>query len=1245
VSLPRPVPLTLWSPDGYRNLAASLDDRKERYLRMIAEQGEERHKAIAKIRGFIADGAITFAPGSNRLRQAAPAEWLKDVQGNSDFLERVRRRTKKPETSMWTDDAAARALSYYPHIEETVNHAMARLALLDRLGVAEFRIPWYTPIVLPADSRGSTRRIVLTHEDFRIKRPNDKPRDFDDHKSLRDILGDLVNAVGDSKLLPQTTFATLKTQLTYWFDHLAVEAQSWHGERRPAATPQRDTTVPKFPGLDLYLPSLLEPYGNLADIEAAYGFPLTASILELSLVLHWPNATAARTLVTLLAWLADLAKRPFRDALQQVANYVSFNGELRRTKERTWDLTLNDPRFRPPPDPAPGSVETDDLGFRILACEEVNTRRIHFRHARDVEVPSGWVWPPCSHEGMYWWNSVLWPHCVQVLLRLDDMADFHSGDLLRFGLLHGLFGGPRDHRVPAYLGACIKASLLQFKNWFDEPAATGHKGGEMTFWSENHQIQFHSSQLLAGTQFPNDVFARSGTDASGGPVTGREHARRGRLRTERWLDRRLAWGFSEWNSPVYYEENMVALFNLVDFAPDERIRTKAAMVLDLLLFDFARFTCRGSFGVTAGRTYFTSKAFGWHQTTGEMIEILFGTRGDHVYVQKGAVALCTSPQYQVPEAVLAIGLDRVLFDHVEPFSDRTRVSPSVEDLRRAGIGLNTPDDPAVWWGLGGYFVTPNLMEATRRMARAHPNLRRTMPMALLWRIEDKFLDPLLGPLVPAITALIFDAAKAMAGDAAARGGLLAAAPFPLNLLGLYSRANRVSLTMESALDMLSTFMNVVADGLEAAWHVVTLQDPPEPSLPLPVVQKTWEAMIEHFNSGNLLSEANLRTFSIGDAMLSSVQDHQAEGVSFQKQSWIASLGCDACVWTNAPLWADRGGSLTAAGVSVLENALLLQGAEALAKSFAEVGTAIFPIADEDDIKDEGLFEGGGSICLPKIVQYLESAIVAYDFGTKHRTYSKTPTQAWFPTQFFDDVQPPALDESWLPERDGGGTWVFGRKGDGYVALYSARRVKWVRDRRFEDDPEGGSIPDRTAFTSTKLRADDGSNIWVCAIGSKARYASFDAFMRAIRGARLEVGGIGSPNQLHCTFEMPAGTTAASGGYRLELFYEDGARVDGQPLAVNDFPRFENKYVAGAKPGRVNWGEKAYRIQQPQLGLWVDHDVAAATRTLGPLQLQPAGRRSQSSTRVETPAWSGPPGAPAVTMRVGRSRRRRFRLDS
>jgi hypothetical protein len=114
----------------------------------------------------------------------------------------------------------------------------------------------------------------------------------------------------------------------------------------------------------------------------------------------------------------------------------------------------------------------------------------------------------------------------------------------------------------------------------------------MTMWSENHQILFGQSQLLAGELYRDLEFARSGFVGTEKLRTGRDHIKEGIARVERWLDLRLKFGFSEWNAPGYYNEDFPPLFNLVDFCnPDDpaikdpnealalgRIRTKASMV-------------------------------------------------------------------------------------------------------------------------------------------------------------------------------------------------------------------------------------------------------------------------------------------------------------------------------------------------------------------------------------------------------------------------------------------------------------------------------------------------------------------------------------------------------------------------------------------------------------------------------------------------------------------------------------------
>jgi len=216
---------------------------------------------------------------------------------------------------------------------------------------------------------------------------------------------------------------------------------------------------------------------------------------------------------------------------------------------------------------------------------------------------------------------------------------------------------------------------------------------------------------------PDDIFQptlEEYVDESGekkGPLTnangqlkGYERMDRARPRIVRWLDERLMFGFSEWNAPGYYEEDICALLNLIDFCRDPQIQRQARMVMDLLVFDLARFTQGGSFGVTAGRARAEHKRSGWKQSVGELIQILFATRG---YVNPQALqrtpwvspnsdcahAFCTSTRYCTPPVLLAIGRDRP-----STFIDRSRVSIRFDEARNYAIGFKTVEDVLFWWG-------------------------------------------------------------------------------------------------------------------------------------------------------------------------------------------------------------------------------------------------------------------------------------------------------------------------------------------------------------------------------------------------------------------------------------------------------------------------------------------------------------------------------------------------------------------
>lgn len=258
------------------------------------------------------------------------------------------------------------------------------------------------------------------------------------------------------------------------------------------------------------------------------------------------------------------------------------------------------------------------------------------------------------------------------------------------------------NRLPRDIGGAIQEALRTFKWWIDQ----GGKD-DICFWSENHQILFASSEYLAGQLMPNTVFSNTGWRGS-------QHKAAAKRRILKWLDERLRFGFSEWNSPGYYEEDFKALFNLVDFADDAQVRRRAAMVLDLLVFDLARNTVHGSFGVTAGRSYEKLggdgskwKTDGWQQKVGELIQILFGTRGRfHHSGAVGALGYATSV-YQVPTVLLAIGKDRP--DH---YVDRSRVSVGFDEAPDYGIGFRGLDDAMFWWGKSAY-LAKNTVALTR----------------------------------------------------------------------------------------------------------------------------------------------------------------------------------------------------------------------------------------------------------------------------------------------------------------------------------------------------------------------------------------------------------------------------------------------------------------------------------------------------------------------------------------------------
>ena len=217
----------------------------------------------------------------------------------------------------------------------------------------------------------------------------------------------------------------------------------------------------------------------------------------------------------------------------------------------------------------------------------------------------------------------------------SDCADFEA-----VGLLHVL------HRVradawPTGTRERVCAGLLGFKYWIDQPGLDA-----MCYFTENHQFVWHTAELLAGEMFDRATFTNTGW-------TGAAHATHGRDMAVEWMRRKLAGGFSEFDSNAYLAIDSLALCSLVEFASDVAVRQLAECVLDKLLFTLASNSWRGVHGAAHGRSYVPTLRSSRFEETAPIMWALWGVGALNNAVLPVTV-LATSRCYAVPPVVRAV---------------------------------------------------------------------------------------------------------------------------------------------------------------------------------------------------------------------------------------------------------------------------------------------------------------------------------------------------------------------------------------------------------------------------------------------------------------------------------------------------------------------------------------------------------------------------------------------------------------
>jgi hypothetical protein len=161
----------------------------------------------------------------------------------------------------------------------------------------------------------------------------------------------------------------------------------------------------------------------------------------------------------------------------------------------------------------------------------------------------------------------------------------------------------------------------------------------------------------------------------------------------------------------------------------------------------------------------------------------------------------------------------------------------------------------------------------------------------------------------------------------------------------------------------------------------------------------------------------------------------------------------------------------------------------------------------------------GSGCLPRVAMRENVLIAVYKIPHTPGLYMKNRynfTHAYFPKAEFDEV----VEEA---------GWVFGRKGKGYIALFSRNGYRWRADGADRD---------------AEIIADGRQNIWICEMGREETNGSFREFQNAIASVGIEF------RNLSVTYASPSCGEARFG-------WKGGFVVNGKEVPLRNRLRYEN----------------------------------------------------------------------------------------
>ena len=243
-----------------------------------------------------------------------------------------------------------------------------------------------------------------------------------------------------------------------------------------------------------------------------------------------------------------------------------------------------------------------------------------------------------------------------------------------------------------------------------------------------------------------------------------------------------------------------------------------------------------------------------------------------------------------------------------------------------------------------------------------------------------------------------------------------------------------------------------------------------------------------------LTEVHIQTYRTGDYLLSCAQDYRPGRGGYQQHIWQATLGLDAVVFTNHP-------------------------------------------GSDDESSRPNYWAGNG--ILPRAAQHKNVLVSIHRVPRDDRFPF---SHAYFPQHAFDEI---------LQDKH----WVFARKGNGYIALYSQHEPQWRTNSHGARD---------------ELRVAAPENIWICELGSQKAWNSFSRFRETVAATQISCNG------LDVCYRSPS-LGDISFGWDVPL------HVKAQPVELHDYRRFDNPYC------QSEFGDPRIHIKRDQEDLCLDFD--------------------------------------------------------